>query len=230
MRQHDAQTKIIVRNELRSLFRNKRLLGLGIFGIFFYICYSFLLLDTNLTETNVILFLLVLAALPGSTIGFATFAKDGNCYDGLMSLPISVDSYVRSKLFFAGMFTLVHYLVPLSYLLLNVPKYFFLLLGVLLYTLFIGLPLMVYLFSFNPQKIDITGRIFLNYEGVSYWKPFVLMPPMGLLLFDEKTYILGIVLMYIAGGGGFLLFNRWVALIGNRVRRQKYKWARCYRS
>ena len=163
-----------------------------------------------------------LATLPVTVLGQFIFNKDGIFFDAILARPINISDYVRAKLGFLVLYTLMNYLVILPLFIFISPLFVFLIVASMLYSLGISIGLITYWSSFDTDKIDYQQGAFFNPEGVSFWKQVVTLPPFVLLILFPALRSFGIALMFLSGIAGLLLYPKWIELISNNLMKRRY--------
>ena len=156
---------------------------------------------------------------PVAVFGFLMFSKDGAFYNALCSKSLPIEQYVKAKILLLNIFVGLSCLL-LCFFVAGIQRW--LVFAAALYSSGIGVPLTVYVSSFDRRKIDYNRSAFFNYEGVSILKQFILIPPMLPMIFLQRFHYLGISLMFLSGLIGMSLLRFWIRVITKNLQAKKF--------
>jgi len=171
---------------------------------------------------NILLVTVIVSGLPGN-VGCFIFNKDGSYADGIVSRAISTRQRVQAKLLFLMSFCMATYalLLPISVVVDSFLRW--LLAANILYALCVGTIIVVFLGSYDTEKVDLQRSGILNYEGISFLKQTVILPlPMLPLLLFQELRVFGVVLIFVAAILSFAFMRKWLDLIIGNLSRRKH--------
>lgn len=226
MNRHTAVLSHLLLNEWRSYVRNKRLRTTMLLSLLFMLMGMGLMFDlrSNPKFLNIVGSAILINSAAGM-LGPFILNKDGVFFDGIMTRPVRVNQYILAKFIFLLTFSVLSFLVALPFIFfLDLPDIFRLLLvGILVYTLGVGIFLVIWFSSFDTNKIDYQQMELFNYDGIAILKQLITLPPFLPIVFFVQYRNLGIVLMLITGVLNLLFIKRWLQLISRNLSNRKYR-------
>ncbi|MGA9120594.1 MAG: hypothetical protein WB699_14615, partial [Bacteroidota bacterium] len=84
--------------------------------------------------------------------------------------------------------------------------------------------LMLYVSSFDRNKIRLSAAPIFNAQGVSLWKVLFVMPVTTPLFFFEGVQELAVWLTLLLGAGGLFLTKASTAIIGHNLAKRKHRY------
>jgi len=223
-----GENKELIRYNIRQVLRNKKCkIQFIIFSIFPFI-YSLQLIDKIIENDGVILVYLI------SMITYIFFwlnhfslffSWDTKTFDFLHTENIKIADFVYSKIIAVLFLSSFHYL-PGFVLIYISPKYFFILLSVILLHYGIFTFFIIYTSMLGIKKMDINRSPFFNYEGASSVQFFISLPlitiPIIPIIIFYKNPQHAYMINSFAGLIGLLLANKFVNIINNKYQKDKY--------
>lgn len=182
-------------------------------------------------QTNEVLvfgLLLMLTSLAANTYGQFLFSWDSTYFDFVESRKGDGD-FLKSKhkmlMILLGICTA--FFVP--WIVLHPEKYLWLSINVFLYNSCIGVYLILYAGTLNKKRLEIGQRAMMNYQGVSFYQFFLVLPlillPMAVfwaMSFIPVPYVAR-SLFGIFCGIGFLMRKKIFAFLEKSYSKRKYE-------
>ena len=165
----------------------------------------------------------LLAAIPSMNYATFCFAKDGLYYQGYMTR-LSVSDYARWKVLFMHVYSLGCSVLLLPFILRGEPWMIFTFWSFVVYYMGFGGILMLYVSSFDRNKIRLSAAPIFNAQGVSLWKVLFVMPVTTPLFFFQGVQELAVWLTLLLGAGGLFLTKASTAIIGQNLAKRKHRY------
>lgn len=226
-----GQTGILLRNEVKMIFRNRRPKSVFFISLVF-LCYGFVFYsEKNLNSYWLLSFFGVfMTSMFAINYSQYMFSWESSFFDSILVNRISTYNYIRSKYFFFMFSSLISFLVTLPYAFISL-KIGYINAAVLLYNIGISSIILMFFCTFNTSRIDLGKGQFMNYEGTGLTQFLVLIPVMGFpVLFYFIFKYLGIAEYNFYGlgilGAIAIIFNKYLLqMITSQFEKRKYKMA-----
>ena len=230
-----GETGLLMQNELRMIFRNKRPKSVVWLSIIFLL-YGFIFYQP--VEINKVFFLVFAGFLVTSSAGIMYgqyfFAWESSYLDVYLANRIVALNYLKAKywLFFA--LCSICYIITLPYALFG---HNIALINFSLFIYNVGVTSFLYIIfgTYSRSRIDLGKSQFMNYEGTGAAQWLSVIPVMGLPLIIYglcsligKAYLSFYILIALGGVG--IIFNEHILrLLTKLFYRNKYKMAVAFR-
>jgi len=226
---------IMMQNELRMVFRNKRPRAMLWLGPVFML-YGFIFYNPHELDKQVFLLFagFFVTSAPALLYGQYFFAWESSYFDMYLANRISLRGYLRSKFWLYSALCIISYIITLPYALFG---HNIALINFSLFVYNIGVTSFLYILigTYSRSRIDLGKSQFMNYEGTGAAQWLGVIPIMGIPMIilglcalagnTNLTYFI-----LIAMGVSGLLFNEHILSLLTRIfLKNKYKMAVAFR-
>ncbi len=217
--------------DLKLIWRNKRPRTMMLYSLLF-IFYGFIFYSSKNLAAPSHWWSLMFGGLflTGVTLfnyGSFLFSWQSNFFDGLMTVDLSLDSYLKGKWFLLSSMTTAMFVVTSFYGLID-PKLLLIQLACYLYNLGVNVVVLMYLATWNYKSMDLSRSSMMNYQatGVVQWLFTLLLFLIPAAIYFFFYYLSGswaaIGSLGLAGMISLLWRDRWIAWITRAFKKRKY--------
>jgi hypothetical protein len=191
-----SEGKAVTRNAYLSLSFTSNLIMIA--GLLFLLSSA----RDRVDAASTLMLVALLAATPTMNYASFCFAKDGHYYPGMMTrLPMI--SYVRTKVRFMRGYSGACSVVILPFLLAGAGHMMFAYGAFVVYYAGLGGMIMVYVSSFDRNKIRLAAPPLFNTQGISFLKTLFVLPVVTPLFFFENFRETSLWISLLLGAAGF---------------------------
>jgi Family of unknown function (DUF5687) len=222
--------------DMRLFWRNKRTRTILYFLPLFLLYGLFFYPNPVYKDMSGFLIFVGIFMTGGMMLNYANyaFAYESSYFDALATKNINMKQYVRVKYFVAIAISAICFVLTIPYVFMGT-KYLFINSMTFLYNIGVLSVLLLYMATYNKQRMDLSRGQAFNYQGISGMNWLAMLPAflMPVLIYWPFSYFdmpnTGLMFIGVLGLLG-LVFNKFfVGLIVKNFYNRKYKMAEGFR-
>lgn len=216
---------------LRLVLRNKRPRSAALFCLVILL-YGFIFYKPEILNRphtfSIILCALFITGVYIINYGQFLFAWHSSYFDGLMSLPVSIPTFIRAQFLMFVAVSAISFVVTSLYGLINW-KIIVFQLAAWLYNIGINSVIVVYFATRSYKAIDLSKSASFNYQGngMTQWLTAALFLLVPLAIYMGMSYLfnqwVSIAIVGVLGLISLLLQNWWIGILTKQFRLRKHQ-------
>jgi hypothetical protein len=217
--------------DLKLIWRNKRPRTMMLYSliIIFYgfIFYSSKNLASSSHWWSLIFGGLFITGISVFNYGSFLFSWQSNYFDGLMTVNLPVQSYLKGKWFLLSSMGTAWFVISSFYGLMD-PRFLLVQLACYLYNIGVNGVVLMYLATWNYKRMDLSQSSMMNYQatGIVQWLFTLLLFLIPAIIYFSFYYLSGprmaISILGLLGLVSLLLRDWWIKLITGEFKKRKY--------
>lgn len=230
-----GETGILIQNELRLIFRNKRPKTMMWLSLIFMLYGFIFYVDENINKEFILVFAgLFITSSASMTYGQMIFSWESSFFDFITTSRISPVTYLKSKFLLFACLNTINYILTLPYGFLS-SKILIINTALFIYNTGISSFILLFFGTFNFSRIDLGKSQFMNWQGTNATQFLLMIPLFGIpMLFVFLSGLFapqytGYIVLAIMGLLGIIFNDFIIRSLVKLFLRNRYKMAAGYR-